>query len=94
MLNLYELARVIKEPIEVTIGKEHFTVRFKNCETKECESSSILGGDWGSGSTIDEAADDLFSKINGKWLVFKAGSGIGRKEYAAEIAKNRGEHGR
>jgi len=87
MLNLYELARVIGEPIEIRVGKGHFTLRFKNCETKPYQSSCVLGGDWGSGSTIDEAADDLFAKINGKWLVFNAGSGIGRKEFAAEIAQ-------
>ena len=88
MLNLYELAKVIKEEIVVSVGSNGFCVQFLNCEVKDHKTDSIIGSCWGEGPTIDTAADDYFRKINGKWLVFDAHPKEKRREYSAEIAVN------
>ncbi len=90
MLNLYELANVIREPLKVTILNGKVLISFLNCELKEYQHSTIIGGDiTGTGATVDEAADDCFRKISGKWLVFHDTSYVagGKREYAAEIAQ-------
>ena len=86
MLNLYELAKVIREKIVVGIGSDGFMVDFLNCEVKDSKTDSIIGSCWGEGPTIDFAADDYFRKIKGRWLVFDAHEKGKRREYSAEIS--------
>lgn len=86
MLNLYELAKVINEKISVGVGSDGFCVSFLNCSLKNNRLSNILKSCWGTGRSIDMAADDYFSKINGRWLVFIEDGEIMR-EYSAEIAQ-------
>ena len=87
MLNLYELAKIIKKPIKVKVKQSGFVVSFINCEIKDYKSSSVIGSCWGSGITIDLAADDYFRQINGKWLVFDSLHLSTRTEFSAEIAQ-------
>ena len=86
MLNLYELSQVIGEPLVVEVRADSFNIQFKNSEVKDYKSSSVLYSSWGQGETVDVAADDLFKKINGKWLVFDATS-ENRREFCAKIAQ-------
>jgi len=89
MLNLYELAAVIGESLEVKIiSNEGFNIEFKNCEVKDSKDSSVIGGCWGVGSSIEEAANDYFRKIKGKWLVFDSLT-KSRREYSTVIAKKK-----
>lgn len=90
MLNLYELAKVINKSIEVKVTQSGFVVNFVDCEVKSCKSSSIIRTKWGTGPTIDIAADDYFRQISGEWLVFDSCHPSTRSEFSAEIAQKLG----
>jgi hypothetical protein len=89
MLNLFELASIIKEPLEIDVSSTGFRISFKDSSIKECKNGACIKSEWGVGSTIDIAANDYFRKINKKWIVINAFTGD-RREYAAEI-RQRGD---
>lgn len=84
MLNLYELARIIKEPLSIEISNDIFIIEFKDCEIKDSKNCTIMKTCHGAGFSVNEAADNYFKKINRKWLVFNSMTN-NRREYSAEI---------
>lgn len=78
-----ELIMSIKErrPENQQSGLHAYYASFKGCETL---SGSVLCGDYGNGSTPDQAMSDYAKQISGKRLVVDAYT-AGRKEILVPI---------
>ena len=90
MLNLYELAQVIDEKLGIRIKNNQFVITFIDCQIKEIQKATLISEERGIGESVDEAADDYFKKISGKWLVFKSMDKRFRREYSATIYQKKG----